>query len=126
MIATHHPALETFFQFALFAVIILAVGVSAFFQSRRRDERVGLLMAHGERLKFDSFNARPDGTFMMGWGFLKHLSRGENRYAFNILRGSYHDGALFVFDYHYQTGSGKSEQQHYGTMLLLVMQEAFP
>jgi len=62
----------------------------------------------------------------MGWDFLSRLARGDDRYAFNILRGTYHEQALFVFDHHYQTGSDKNQEDHYGTMLMLIVKEIFP
>jgi hypothetical protein len=54
------------------------------------------------------------------------LKRGDDRYAFNVLRGAYHGQSLFVFDHHYCTGSGKKRDDHYGTVLMLVCREAFP
>ena len=77
-------------------------------------------------MHFDSFNAERDDKFLMGWGFLSRLSQGTDRYAFNILRGTYHEQSLFIFDYHYQTGSGKNRQEHCGTLLMLIFKEAFP
>ena len=49
------------------------------------------------RLKFDAFNPGRDEGFAMGWDFLSRLARGDDRYAFNILRGMYHNQSLFVF-----------------------------
>jgi hypothetical protein len=57
---------------------------------------------------------------------LSRLDQGEDRYAFNILRGKYHEQALFVFDYHFRTGSDRSKVDHNLTMLMLVVKEAFP
>ena len=42
-------------------------------------------------------------TLADDYGFLPHLARGENRYAFNILSGSYRGSEVLVFDYHYET-----------------------
>ena len=72
------------------------------------------------RLGFDGFNPDPDEGFVAGWGFLNRLSQGSNRYAYNVLRGTYHEQPLFIFDYHYQTGSGKNKKDHNLTMLLLA------
>ncbi len=60
------------------------------------------------------------------WGFLSRLAQGRDRYAFNILRGSYHEQSLFVFDYHYETGSDKNKTDHNLTLLMLVVKEVFP
>ena len=62
----------------------------------------------------------------MGWGFLSRLVQGDNCYAFNILRGTYHEQALFVFDYHYQTGSGENAGDCNLTMLMIAFKAVFP
>jgi hypothetical protein len=77
-------------------------------------------------LKFDDFNPDHDEGFAAGWRFLSRLARGQERYAFNILRGTYHKQALFVFDYHYQISSGKNREERYCTLLMLVVKAAFP
>lgn len=92
----------------------------------RSGGRADDLQALSAKLGFDSFNPGRDDGFVMGWSFLNHLSRGDDRYAFNILQGKYHDARLFIFDYHYQLGSDDNKQICYGTMLMLVVREVFP
>jgi hypothetical protein len=58
--------------------------------------------------------------------FLDKLRRGSNRYAFNILSGSYKGHDLILFDYHYQTGSGKNTQHHYISFFILHLTASFP
>lgn len=77
------------------------------------------------RLGF-TFNPNRDEGFAMGWGFLDKLAQGSERYAFNILRGKHKERPVFVFDYHYQSISGKRIEDHYLTILMLVVQEVFP
>jgi hypothetical protein len=111
-------------------LIMFLVGVSMILasinQSRAKTKRVLDLRSLTARLGFESFNPNRDENFSMGWGFLSWLARGQDRYAFNILRGMYQEQVLFVFDYHYQTGAGKSREEHYYTALMLVCKEAFP
>ena len=126
MIAAHYPVLEMLGQIVFFLVVGIAVIFGALRQGRERRERVSGLFALGNRLKFESFNPGRDDSFILGWGFLKRLSEGDDRYAFNILRGTYRDMPIYVFDFHYGTGSGKSREEHYGTMLMFVVKEAFP
>ncbi|HKI70655.1 MAG TPA: hypothetical protein VKA67_13795, partial [Verrucomicrobiae bacterium] len=95
------------------------------FAGRNRD-RSGDLQVLAAKLKFDSFQPNRDEGFLMGWGFLTRLSQGGDRYAFNILQGKYHDDRLFVFDYHYQLGSGDNKEICYGTMLMLGANQVFP
>jgi hypothetical protein len=114
------------FQVLLYAVIGIGVIVTSIRQSHVARQRMADLRRLAARLTFDDFNPNRDQGFAMGWGFLRWLARGQDRYAFNILRGTYHEQALFVFDYHYQTGSRKSRQEYFCTLLMLVFKEAFP
>ena len=95
-------------------------------QSRAARQRVLDLRALAARLSFEDFNPNRDERFAVGWGFLERLAQGQERYAFNILRGTYQDQSLFVFDYHFQTGSGKQKLEHNCTFLMLIFKEVFP
>lgn len=111
----------------LFCGIVGAWAIWATLGQKREARRRALELENlSTRLGFESFRPDRDAAFAMGWGFLNRLSRGDERYAFNILRGTHHERALFVFDYHYQTGSGKSTQDHTLTLLMLVCKEVFP
>jgi len=126
MIATVHSVGENI-VFLLFVAAIVVIGiVSSIRQNRARRQRLKDMGILAERLGFDGFNPDPDEGFVAGWGFLNRLSQGSNRYAFNVLRGTYHEQPLFIFDYHYQTGSGKNKKDHDLTMFMLVEKEAFP
>ena len=125
MAATHSTGFGAF-EIFLFISIAIGVLVAGIFQKRARQQRTLDLQILARRLGFDDFKPNRDETFVQGWGFLSHLSQGSNRYAFNLLRGSYQGQTLFIFDYHFQTGSGKSRREHIGTMLMLVVKEVFP
>ena len=118
----HNPFL-TF----LFLLAAIMAGSIAAAQRRANSSRRSLeLKLLADRLGFAGFDPGPNEKFLLGWDFLGWFSHGENRYAFNILEGTYHDQKLFVFDYHYQTGSGKDEDHRYDTILMLIVPEAFP
>lgn len=105
---------------------MVAVIISKFYQFRQGQKRSADLRALATRLEFDDFNPEHDEAFAEGWGFLSRLNQGKNRYAFNVMRGTYQDQAVFIFDYHYQTGSGKNRTEHYSTVFLLVCKLVFP
>lgn len=126
MIADANNFGSVLIEFLFFAVLVVGAIVAALYQNRIRQSRSSDLEMLATRLSFDEFNAHRDEGFAMGWGFLSLLGQGSNRYAFNILRGKYHEQTLLVFDYHYQTGSGKSTQNHDLTMLMLVLKVVFP
>ena len=126
MIAASPSAFVTVVEILLFVLVGIVMVVRSINQSRAGRTRVFDLRNLAARLGFDSFNPNRDRDFALGWGFLKRLAEGSERYAFNILRGTYHEQSLFVFDYHYQIGSGKSTQEHNLTMLMLVFKEVFP
>jgi hypothetical protein len=95
------------------------------FTGNSRDLRSTSLQALADKLAFSSFSPDHDYEFVMSWNFLGYLSQGEDRYAFNILEGTYHDQKLFVFDYHFRFGPGEDDERFY-TMFMLIEQESFP
>src|SRR5215469_8226242 len=107
MILAAHNSLPLGYQLLVMALIVVVAIVAGLNQGRNRWRRSPDLEALAARLQFDSFNPEPNKDFANGWGFLSRLDKGSNRYAFNILQGKYHESALFVFDYHYQTDDGK-------------------
>ena len=68
-------------------------------------------------------------TLADDYAFLPHLAQGENRYAFNVLSGSYRQSEVLVFDYHFETSvpDPKSEDQksHYFLTPILVLVPAY-
>src|ERR1035438_6106218 len=126
MMAAAHSTGTIIVQVLMVTSFVVAAIVAAIKQGRADRQRSLNLQTLASRLRFDDFNPNRDEGFAMGWGFLSRLAQGQKRYAFNILRGTYHEQALFIFDYHYQTGSGKSRQEHYFTLLMLVFKEAVP
>jgi hypothetical protein len=125
-IATAHSVGATVVQILLMVFVGSAMIIANLNQSRTRRLRAIDLQNLSRRLNFDNFNPNRDEGFAMGWGFLSRLAQGSERYAFNILRGKYQDQSLFVFDHHFQTGSGKNRQDHNCTFLMLVFKEVFP
>jgi hypothetical protein len=126
MMAAANSTVMIIAQVVMFSAFVVAAIVAAIKQGRVDRSRALYLQLLATQLKFDGFSPDRDEGFALGWGFLSRLDQGEGRYAFNVLRGTYHEQRLFVFDYHYQTLSGKSVEDHYSTMLMLVCQEAFP
>jgi hypothetical protein len=126
MIAAAHSTGTIIVQVLMVTSFVVAAIVATIKQGRAARQRSLDLQTLAARLEFDDFNSNHDEGFAMGWGFLSRLAQGNDRYAFNILRGTYHEQSLFVFDYHYQTGSGKSRKEHYSTLLMLVCKEIFP
>jgi hypothetical protein len=126
MIAAASNIGEDILIIAIFIAVGITVIVTRINQGRARQTREFDLLGLSVRLKFANFNPARDDEFALGWGFLTPLAQGHDRYAFNILRGTYQEQSLFVFDYYYRIGSGKSEQEHQLTLLMLVCKEAFP
>ena len=126
MIAAAHSTGTIIVQVLMVTSFVVAAIVATIKRGRAARQRSLDLQTLAARLEFDDFNSNRDEGFAMGWGFLSRLAQGNDRYAFNILRGTYHAQSLFVFDYHYQTGSGKSRKEHYSTLLMLVCKEIFP
>ena len=59
------------------------------------------------------------------YSFLDTLSRGHSRYAANVLTGEYRGYDVLAFDFHYTTGSGKSQQHHRLGFFMLHLPRSF-
>ncbi len=91
----------------VFVIVIIAV-IYAFHAAAERRKRL-CAWAFGRGL---SFSPAKDRGFDEFYSDFKCLNAGHSRYAKNIMQG--HWGALPIacFDYHYTTGSGKNQQHH--------------
>jgi len=125
MIAAAHSSIG---GLVVIGCVVVAAIINAILKSNSRGQgqRMRDFWVLRDKLGFEDFNPGPDEEFARGWGFLDTLSQGTDRYAIHILRGTYKEEKLFVFDYRFQTGSGKSRQDHNCTMLMLVFKQVFP
>jgi hypothetical protein len=62
---------------------------------------------------------------------VNELAQGSNRYAFNVISGSYRQNQVLVFDYHYETHSTDSKgrrqtHHHYFSFFILLLPISFP
>lgn len=107
-------------------VFLIIAAIFRLFQGRDVTPPRSLeLQALAGKLAFTSFNPSPNYSFVMGWNFLASLPQGEDRYAFNILEGTYQDQKLFVFDYHFNPGRQREDGRDC-TMLMLIVPAVFP
>lgn len=113
-------------EWLFLAIALVIIVIAAVRQKNAAYARTVSLLALSSRLGFDNFEQGPEPDFALGWAFLDPLARGNRRFAFNIFRGTYHGEQMFIFDYHYETGSGKNRKDHYLTMFMLVLKECFP
>ena len=107
--------------FVCVAVFILIVVAGAISAHKRREAFRELAARLG--LRYEPFKSR---DMAKRYRFLDKLRRGYNRYAYNILSGSYKRHELTLFDYHYQTGSGKNTQHHHFSFFILHLPVSFP
>lgn len=106
----------------VFIALFIIVLVAGIIRARKRREAMGALAA---KLGLH-FRSGKDRHLAKQYKFLNKLRRGSNRYAFNILSGSYQGHEMTLFDYHYKTGSGKNTQHHYFSFFILHLPRSFP
>jgi hypothetical protein len=86
---------------------------------RRREEMVALANRWGW-----TYRAGNDRVLPTLYAGLKFLERGSNRYAFNVLSGTFRDRAACAFDYHYETHStdskGKRTTHHHHSSVIVL------
>ena len=106
----------------VFIAIFVVIGVLAHLAAKKRREAMAQLAARlGLR-----FAPRKNREMARRYRFLDKLRRGSNRYAFNILSGPYEQHDVTIFDYHYQTGSGKDTHHHFVSFFILHLPVSFP
>jgi len=106
----------------VFIAIFAVVAVVSYISSLKRREAMAA-MAAKLGLRFTHYK---DWDLPKRYRFLDKLRRGSNRYAFNILSGSYQKHEVLLFDYHYKTGSGKNTHHYYLSFFILHLPVSFP
>lgn len=109
------------------AALVIVAGIFGHLAAKKRREAM-LAMAARLGLRFDPNKNR---ELARRYEFLDKLRAGENRYAFNVLSGTYKSHDVMAFDYHYETHSTDSKghrqtQHHYFSFFLLLMPVSFP
>jgi len=105
-------------------VLVLAI-LSHVLEAKRRQALIEL----GARLGL-KYQAKSHGLARQ-LSYIQWLNQGDDRYAFNIFTGMYHDREVMVFDYHYRTqhtdSKGRTHHTHHYFSVYLLMQElTFP
>ena len=106
----------------LVAGLLIAGAIYSARAARRRREALFLLAT---RLGLD-FSQSHDYSLPGRFSFLDKLAAGQNRYAFNILRGNFQSHEVWAFDYHYETHSTDSKghrqtHHHYCSCFILML-----
>jgi hypothetical protein len=111
---------------AVVALMLVGVIYNAVMARKRRE---GLFLL-AQRLNLN-FDAGQDSGIPGRFGFLKQLAQGDNRYATNVLSGTYQQNGILAFDYHYETHSTDSHgrrttQHHWFSFFILTLPAVFP
>ena len=116
------PSMLAFGGFAVFfALVVIVIILSIRAEQKRRESlwqlatQLGLDFYADDPLNIDS---RPD--------FQEAFSEGHSRRVSNVISGRGDEWDLKAFDFHYKTGSGKSETSHSVSVILLDTEFFFP
>ncbi len=112
------PILMVIFM-AVFVITAIVLGRRI---AKKRRQEVGTL---AQKLGM-SFSPQKNYTIDDRYVFLDALKKGSNRYAQNIIIGKYRGKNFRVFDYHYQTGSGKDTHHHVFSFFIMTLEKVFP
>ena len=113
--------MQPFMIFGVLALIAVIAIVGYLSALKRREAMMALARRLGLR-----FSPHKDRHLAKQYRFLDKLRRGHNRYAYNILSGQYQGHDVMVFDYHYQTGSGKNTHHYHISFFMLMLPAVFP
>jgi hypothetical protein len=108
-------------------VITIIGAIYSVIQARKRLEG---LFELAQRLGLD-FSAAEDYELADRYSFLKQLAQGDNRYARNVLSGTWQQNRVLIFDYHYETHSTDSKgnthtEHHWFSFFILTLPAVFP
>jgi hypothetical protein len=111
----------------LIGVVVVTAILFAALEARKRRQA---MLALAARLGL-SFRPERDDALVARFQFLNKLRQGSNRYAFNILEGTYHRQQVLAFDFHYETHAhspkgGSRTEHHYLSCFILLLPLAFP
>jgi hypothetical protein len=95
-----------------FVVVSIIYGIYA--SGHRRKELAAWAMSKGL-----NFTPERDSSFQDRYPSFDCLRKGDSRYAYNIMAGTFAGRELLGCDYHYATGSGKSRTQHHFSLVII-------
>ena len=111
----------------IIAVVAIVIGLVLWGQqvaAKRRMELRNWAAAHGL-----SFSGASDHSMESAYPFFSCLTRGNNRYAYNVIQGDYQGRPVCAFDYHYQTYSTTSKghrQTHHHRFSAVILTTDVP
>ncbi|MDX1682569.1 MAG: hypothetical protein R3336_05580, partial [Phycisphaeraceae bacterium] len=111
----------------LFVVGIFALGIWSWIrEKKRREALVALAKSLGLKCSTGKDYALADEL-----SFLDKTRSGSDRYAYNVMRGTFEGEEILAFDYHYETHSTDSKGRrttthHYQSYVTLRLPKAFP
>ena len=114
--------------FVIVAVLVIAA-IGAIYGAIRARKRLEGLFELAQRMGLN-FSAAEDYGLADQYGFLKQLAQGENRYARNVLSGTWQQNQVLAFDYHYETHTqgkgGRQTHHHWFSFFILTLPAVFP
>ncbi len=111
--------------FVVFGGLIITGAVFSWLGAKRRREEMAAL---ANRLGW-TYRAGNDSSLPTRFAGFKFLERGSNRYAYNVLTGTYRNRAACAFDYHYETHSTNSKGKrttHHHHCSVVVLETGLP
>jgi len=120
-----HALLPILMIAAFFIIVVVGAIVGDMQQRKRLEGLIGL----SRRLNLN-FSAMENYGIPDRYDFLKQLAHGDNRYATNVLSGSYQQYEVIAFDYHYETTThdknGTHTEHHWFSFFILTLPAFFP
>ena len=114
--------------FVIVAVLVIIV-ISAIYSMIQARKRLEGLFELAQRLGLN-FSPAEDYGLADRYGFLKQLAQGDNRYARNVLSGTWQQNQVLAFDFHYETytqsKSGRQTHHHWFSFFILTLPAVFP
>jgi hypothetical protein len=101
--------------FAVVIVVIVSAAIYQFYASNKRLKELGDWAISNNLI----FRPEKDRSFDSKYPNFTCLQKGDSRYAYNMMTGTLAGREFLGCDYHYGTGSGKSREEHYISLVIV-------
>lgn len=111
----------------IFIILFIALGVYLSYLDRKRVDKI----KNTARFLHLRYHKKDPYRIAANYKHLNQIRQGYNRYAYNVISGSYRKQFILMFDYHFETyyedeDGDKQTEHHYLSGALIHLSKEFP
>ena len=110
---------------AVIVIVLVIASVSAYLEWQCNKERQEAYQTWAQSYNCD-YNPNRDREIYRRYSHFRQLQKGSNRYAFDVLEGTWNRYPFLSFNFRYSTRSGKSTHTHYFGVVMIQIEQYCP